>query len=92
MPREQNRIQKKIESVLSLNLCPGTGNTVMATFFDLFEDGRPDILSVMGNPENGFKLAAYTNTSQDSDAYFIKVRYIYGHSYNGKKMYGRSFC
>ena len=46
----------------------------MATFFDLFEDGRPDILSVMGNPENGFKLAAYTNTSQDSDAYFVKVR------------------
>ena len=54
----------------------------MATFFDLFEDGRPDILSVTGNPENGFKLAAYTNTSQDSDAYFIKVRDIYGHFYN----------
>lgn len=45
----------------------------MSTFFDLFEDGRPDVLAVTGNHENGFKLAAYTNTSQDSDAYFVKV-------------------
>ena len=42
-------------------------------FFDLFEDGRPDILTVNGTVESGFKMTAYTNTSQDSDAYFIKV-------------------
>jgi hypothetical protein len=45
----------------------------MATFFDLFEDGKLDVLAVEGSSGTGYKLSAYTNTTQDSDAYFIKV-------------------
>jgi hypothetical protein len=45
----------------------------MATFFDLFEDGKLDVLALEGNNGAGYKLSAYTNTTQDSDAYFIKV-------------------
>ncbi len=45
----------------------------MATFFDLFEDGKLDVLAVEGTSGSGHKMSAYTNTTQDSDAYFIKV-------------------
>ena len=51
----------------------GTGRAIMATFFDLFEDGKLDVLAVEGSDGSGYKLSAYTNTTQDSDAYFIKV-------------------
>lgn len=52
----------------------GTGNPVVATFFDLFEDGRQDVVTVTGSPGQGYRMAAFTNTTQESDAYFIKVR------------------
>jgi hypothetical protein len=48
----------------------------MATFFDLFEDGKLDVLALEGNNGAGYKLSAYTNTTQDSDAYFIKVVHV----------------
>ncbi len=48
----------------------------MATFFDLFEDGKLDVLALEGNNGAGYKLSAYTNTTQDSDAYFIKVLHV----------------
>merc|ERR1719391_233272 len=60
----------------------GTGNSVTAAFFDLFEDGRPDVLTVSDNQEDGFKMSAFTNTSQDSDAYFIKVVVLSGACYH----------
>lgn len=56
----------------------GTGNSVASAFFDLYEDGRPDILTVSGDNAAGFKMSAFTNTSQDSDAYFIKVVVLSG--------------
>jgi hypothetical protein len=49
----------------------------MATFFDLFEDGKLDVLALEGNNGAGYKLSAYTNTTQDSDAYFIKVLHVF---------------
>jgi len=62
-----------------------TESSIFAIFYDLFEDGRPDILTVNGSKESGFKTTAYTNTSQDSDAYFIKVLVLSGACYHDCK-------
>ena len=49
----------------------------MATFFDLYENGMFDVILV--EKEDGkYRLGAFTNITQDSDAYFVKVIVLSG--------------
>nr|XP_022907771.1 T-cell immunomodulatory protein [Onthophagus taurus] len=57
-------------------LKPFTNGTVMAAFFDFYQDGVLDVILVQING-SGFKSAAYKN-SLDYDANFIKVMVITG--------------
>ena len=50
----------------------GTGNGVMAAFFDLYEDGKLDVVVVDTESKS---VTAWSNTTQNSDAYFIKVKH-----------------
>ena len=55
----------------------GIGKTIMATFFDLYENGMFDVILV--EKEDGkYRLGAFTNITQDSDAYFVKVIVLSG--------------
>jgi len=56
--------------------------TILSTFFDLYENGRHDLISVEQTPTSGYKISAFTNTTQDSDAYFIKVIVLTGVCYH----------
>ena len=56
---------------LSPGFMQGTGNGVMAAFFDLYEDGKLDVVVVDAESKS---VTAWSNTTQNSDAYFIKVR------------------
>ena len=63
-------------------------STVMATFFDLFEDGVPDIISVQLFEKEGigkdiFRVGAFTNSTKSNDAYFVKVIILTGACYRG---------
>ena len=57
----------------------GTGNGVMATFFDLYEDGKLDVVVVDAESKH---VTAWSNTTQNSDAYFIKVIVLSGACYH----------
>jgi len=62
----------------------GVDNTILSSFFDLYEDGRLDLISVetnknsAGYKKDAYKLKAFTNRTQDSDAYFLKVIVLSG--------------
>ena len=56
---------------LSPGFMQGTGTGVMAAFFDLYEDGKLDVVVVDADSKS---VTAWSNTTQNSDAYFIKVR------------------
>lgn len=59
----------------------GIGKTIMATFFDLYENGMFDVILV--EKEDGkYRLGAFTNITQDSDAYFVKVIVLSGKCFN----------
>ena len=61
----------------------GVGGAVTSAFFDLYEDGKMDLLVVEADSEQGeYTVSAYTNTTQDSDAYFIKVIVLSGSCYH----------
>jgi len=60
----------------------GLGRAVTSAFFDLYEDGKMDLLVVEEEDNGGYTMAAYTNTTQDSDAYFIKVIVLTGACYH----------
>jgi len=60
----------------------GLGGAVTSAFFDLYEDGKMDLLVVEEEDNGGYTMAAYTNTTQDSDAYFIKVIVLTGACYH----------
>lgn len=61
----------------------GVGKAVTSAFFDLYEDGKMDLLVVEADEEQGgYTVSAYTNTTQDSDAYFIKVIVLSGSCYH----------
>lgn len=60
----------------------GTGLSTSAAFFDLYDDGSLDLLLVQGDSTNGHWMSAYTNTTQDSDAYFMKVMVLSGVCYH----------
>ena len=64
----------------------GINSTEMATFFDLFEDGVPDIITVQKFQKEGvgndvFRVGAFTNTTKSNDAYFVKVIILTGVCY-----------
>ena len=66
----------------------GTGPSITATFFDLYEDGKLDLLVV---DEKSAAVTAWTNTTQNSDAYFIKVIVLSGACYHDCPKYGSSY-
>ncbi|CAF3722685.1 unnamed protein product [Rotaria sp. Silwood1] len=47
-------------------------NTTVAVFFDVLEDGYPDLLVLLGNSKQNFKLIGFQN-SLVQDVHFIKV-------------------
>ena len=51
---------------------------VMATFYDLYENGNEDIILVQKYGNDKYKIEALTNSTQDSDAYFVKVIVLTG--------------
>ena len=61
----------------------GVGRAITSAFFDLYEDGKMDLLVVEADEEQGgYTVSAYTNTTQDSDAYLIKVIVLSGSCYH----------
>jgi len=64
---------------LSPKFMQGTGNGVMAAFFDLYEDGKLDVVVVDAESKS---VTAWSNTTQNSDAYFIKVIVLSGACYH----------
>ena len=65
--------------LLQPEIMSGITGSVMATFYDLYENGLEDILVVKEGAERGeYNVAAYTNVTQDSDAYFVKVIVLSG--------------
>ncbi len=51
----------------------------MATFFDLYENGMVDIITIEKSPgSNNYFVGAFSNSTQDSDAYFVKVIVLSG--------------
>ena len=55
----------------------GISDTILATFFDLYEDGKEDLILVQKVAER-YRVGAFTNLTQDSDAYFVKVIVLTG--------------
>ena len=72
---------------LTDKLMDGVNNTIMATFYDLYENGLPDIITVERDQDNGggLRIGAFTNLTQDSDAYFVKVIVLSGVCYHDCK-------
>jgi len=60
----------------------GLGSAVTGAFFDLYEDGKMDLLVVRQDDKDVYSMSAYTNTTQDSDAYFMKVIVLTGACYH----------
>jgi len=73
---------------LSPGYMQGTGNGVMAAFFDLYEDGKLDVVVV--DPESK-SVTAWSNTTQNSDAYFIKVIVLSGACYHDCPAHDQSY-
>lgn len=63
--------------LLQPEVMQGINDTVMATFYDLYENGLEDIILVQRKGDE-FEIGAYTNITQDSDAYFVKVIVLSG--------------
>jgi hypothetical protein len=59
----------------------------MATFFDLYENGMFDVILVE-KEDDRYRLGAFTNITQDSDAYFVKVIVLSGKSRTATGMDG----
>lgn len=64
--------------VLQDEIMRNISDTVMATFFDLFENGLEDLILVQKLDGNKYRVGAFTNLTQDSDAYFVKVIVLSG--------------
>lgn len=66
----------------------GTAHAAAAAFFDLYEDGKLDIIMVDADATT---VTAWTNTTLDSDAYFIKVIVLSGVCYHNCKDHSTSY-
>ena len=56
-------------------------STIMATFFDIYEDGMNDIISLQKFKKEGediYHIRAFTNSSKSNDAYFAKIIVLTG--------------
>ena len=65
----------------------GVGSAITGAFFDIYEDGRLDLIVVSQDEHDNYLVSAYVNTTQDSDAYFMKVIVLTGvcyHNCHGK--------
>lgn len=62
---------------LQPEIMDGINDTVLATFYDLYENGMEDMI-VVKKVGKDMQVAAYTNLTQDSDAYFVKVIVLSG--------------
>jgi len=59
----------------------GIGDAVTSAFFDLYEDGKMDLIVISKDDSDKYQVSAYVNTTQDSDAYFMKVIVLSGACY-----------
>jgi integrin alpha FG-GAP repeat containing protein 1 len=70
----------------------GVGQAVTSAFFDLYEDGKMDLLVIADGKEQGdYTVSAFTNTTQDSDAYFIKVIVLSGSCYHNCERHSKDY-
>ena len=62
----------------------GVGTAVTGAFFDLYEDGKMDLIVINQDQDDkrSYHVSAYVNTTQDSDAYFMKVIVLTGACYH----------
>ena len=60
----------------------GVGPAITGAFFDIYEDGRLDLITVSQDEHDNYLVSAYVNTTQDSDAYFMKVIVLTGACYH----------
>ena len=60
----------------------GVGSAVTGAFFDIYEDGRLDLIIVSQDQHDNYLVSAYVNPTQDSDAYFMKVIVLTGACYH----------
>ncbi|XP_071746337.1 LOW QUALITY PROTEIN: T-cell immunomodulatory protein [Lepeophtheirus salmonis] len=68
---------KKTKFHFSTEYTRGANDTIMAAFFDFFEDGSLDLFTVSRKAKD-LEFGAFTNMTQNSDAYFIKVIVLTG--------------
>ena len=65
----------------------GIDSTTMATFFDLYEDGINDVISVQKFENEGlelqdnYRVGAFKNATKSNDAYFVKAIILTGTCY-----------
>ena len=64
----------------------GISESILATFFDLYEDGKEDIILVQ-KVDDHYRVGAFTNLTQDSDAYFVKVIVLTGKELRAYSLY-----
>jgi hypothetical protein len=75
--------------LLQPEIMDGINNAVMATFYDLYENGIQDVILVNKPGANEhLKIGAFTNLTQDSDAYFVKVIVLSGNKKSVDKILG----
>ncbi len=60
----------------------GLNSTSMAAFYDLYENGIEDLITVEEVGDKAVRIGAFTNVTQDSDAYFVKVIVLSGKCFN----------
>ena len=60
----------------------GLGPAITGAFFDIYEDGRLDLITVSQDEHGNYQVSAFMNTTQDSDAYFMKVIVLTGACYH----------
>jgi integrin alpha FG-GAP repeat containing protein 1 len=64
--------------LLQDKIMEGIPDSVMATFYDLYENGIEDMILVQKLDDDKYRIGAFTNLTQDSDAYFVKVIVLSG--------------
>ena len=69
----------------------GVGPAVTGAFFDLYEDGKLDLIVVGQDDDKRLRVSAFTNTTQDSDAYFMKVIVLSGACYHNCEHHDTSY-
>ena len=79
-------VKSKRGFLMQSEVMEGINSTTMATFFDLYEDGINDIISVQkfdtpGVDNDVYRVGAFRNATKSNDAYFVKVIILTGACY-----------